>query len=567
MADSIRGDGLLRADLALEALLNDPEQLQRERERFSNSPPSYRSQFSGPTTRSQSPDVPSEAQQRRDERKFRLRTEHSASLPYYQFEAQYYEELERLLEADRNRIYRCPPDLDSIYEHARFNIKMRWIEQGIWNDEWNKQRRPSGQWKHEEPLKPESNMDWESMLPTGLFGAEVQRKQPAKSGAEVLGERRDREASRPYYQFIYLVSEQRKYIQEEMNRPRPPGQNPITQRVVGLDHFHLQMEVHERWRREGPPENEPAISTPPNINTTAYERVKSAWIKRGIWNTKWGVLPGMSWKHERPFEDMLQEELGDDPGSEGVGRADGNRSGTAEQAREGQDASRGPTYDVAETTGDKTLELHPRPHLFKPDQHVHVESSQRPRSRALGHSVQQTSLAKPPLFAGGEAGNYIASDPPDDAPGSSQNARSVVRRTQLRRRTAQSILPEPPNVQAVAQKLTGLARVSKTRKWKRPACSGRQEDPAVADTPAETRSSVTKLDVDEPSQVLADPAPRRSRRLQASSEGTDGLPDQRNAVRRSIRRTSASTAKSTAAKPEGVTKRRLRNRTPRHHRR
>ncbi|KAK4106984.1 hypothetical protein N656DRAFT_785811 [Canariomyces notabilis] len=57
--------------------------------------------------------------------------EHSASLPYYQFIAQYYKELERLFEADRNRIYKYPPSLDSIYKHAHFNIKMRWIEQGI----------------------------------------------------------------------------------------------------------------------------------------------------------------------------------------------------------------------------------------------------------------------------------------------------------------------------------------------------------------------------------------------------------------------------------------------------
>lgn len=53
----------------------------------------------------------------------------------------------------------------------------------------------------------------------------------------------------------------------------------------------------------------PVMSTPHDINTTAYERLKSAWTKRGIWNNKWGVLPGMSWKHEEPFEEMLRERL------------------------------------------------------------------------------------------------------------------------------------------------------------------------------------------------------------------------------------------------------------------
>lgn len=55
MADSIRGDGVLRAHRALDALLDDPERLQRDRERFSRSPPAYRSQPSGSTTRSPSP--------------------------------------------------------------------------------------------------------------------------------------------------------------------------------------------------------------------------------------------------------------------------------------------------------------------------------------------------------------------------------------------------------------------------------------------------------------------------------------------------------------------------------
>ncbi|KAK4106985.1 hypothetical protein N656DRAFT_849794 [Canariomyces notabilis] len=58
IADSIQGDSLQKADLALEVLLNNPKRLQRKREQFSDSPPSYRSQFSGPMTRSKAPTVP-----------------------------------------------------------------------------------------------------------------------------------------------------------------------------------------------------------------------------------------------------------------------------------------------------------------------------------------------------------------------------------------------------------------------------------------------------------------------------------------------------------------------------
>ena len=40
-----------------------------------------------------------------------------------------------------------------------------------------------------------------------------------------------------------------------------------------------------------------------NINTKAYENMKNIWTKRRIWNEKWGTMPGMSWKHEGPFEE------------------------------------------------------------------------------------------------------------------------------------------------------------------------------------------------------------------------------------------------------------------------
>ena len=44
----------------------------------------------------------------------------------------------------------------------------------------------------------------------------------------------------------------------------------------------------------------------------AYTVVKDTWIEKGLWHRKWGVLPGMSWKHELPFEQYLRDEMGDD---------------------------------------------------------------------------------------------------------------------------------------------------------------------------------------------------------------------------------------------------------------
>ncbi|KAI9054101.1 hypothetical protein LZ554_001272 [Drepanopeziza brunnea f. sp. 'monogermtubi'] len=84
-----------------------------------------------------------------------------------------------------------------------------------------------------------------------------------------------REASRPYHQFVYQISIERERIQEE--------------------HEHEE------------------CASAPDINTKSYENVKNTWTRRGIWDKRWDVLPGMSWKHEPPFEEIVREEMGDDP--------------------------------------------------------------------------------------------------------------------------------------------------------------------------------------------------------------------------------------------------------------
>jgi hypothetical protein len=88
---------------------------------------------------------------------------------------------------------------------------------------------------------------------------------------------------------MYQVSKEREWIQEETN------------------------DAGRRWGWGEPPKIEEAsVQIPPHINSTAYERVKSTWTGRGIWDERWGILPGMSWKHEQPIEERLREELGDD---------------------------------------------------------------------------------------------------------------------------------------------------------------------------------------------------------------------------------------------------------------
>lgn len=279
--DTLRGDGLARAQRALARLEGDSLRLDRERQRFSLSPPSYTSYPSGTTTRTTSPNPPSEEQRLRQERRMQLADEREASEPHNQFAAQVKEERRRIWNADPLTNWMSMPPGDTLIKEASGAVKKRWVEQGIWSDKWN--QFAFGRWKHEEPLELESKSETESeaRAPPPLFSPfpkpQPKPRQP-KSDDEKrrIAERRvvrerEREASRPYHQFFYQISMERERIQDESATVEGAGAA--------------------------------------DINTTAYENVKNTWTKRGIWNKRWGILPGMSWKHEEP----LEEEAADGP--------------------------------------------------------------------------------------------------------------------------------------------------------------------------------------------------------------------------------------------------------------
>lgn len=274
----LRGSGLARTHRALAGLVEHPERLALERRRFSNSPPPYKSDTSGTTTRSESPNPPTEEERLRERRRMQLGQERIASEPDRQFRAQVQEERRRIWNSEPRTGW---PDMSvhlyAFQDEARETVKKRWVEQGIWNNKWT--YFTIGLWKHQEPLEleSESETDTEAESSRPLFSLAPKARRP-KSDEEKrrIAERRvvrerEREASRPYHQFIYQVSKERERIQEES--------------VNGEDADNA------------------------DINTRAYENVKNIWIKRWIWKTRWVILPGMSWKHEEP----LEEDAVDDP--------------------------------------------------------------------------------------------------------------------------------------------------------------------------------------------------------------------------------------------------------------
>ncbi|CAG9986382.1 unnamed protein product [Clonostachys byssicola] len=311
MANNIRGGGLFGHTPAPAALFGNPERLDREGEQSSEPPPPYRSRvshspdvFRGPTL-FQGPSLfqkrrrlreehDRERRRLREERKRELIKERGASYPADQFIDQKIEEMKRIEEASRNQADSVP--IGRSFDHLAWeNVKARWVEQGIWNEKWT-DLYSMVRWKHEEPLELDSESEDDSA---------------AEGEPRRLLREREREASRPFHQFVYQVSKERERIQDEMNSPTP--------RLIDLNRTcrstaDYYLHVWTPKRRPLGDQNDGRVTdeSPHDINMAAYVRVKDTWTKRGIWNEKWDILPGMSWKHEQPVQEMLNEEVGFD---------------------------------------------------------------------------------------------------------------------------------------------------------------------------------------------------------------------------------------------------------------
>ncbi|KAM0421114.1 hypothetical protein ACHAPT_011185 [Fusarium lateritium] len=214
-------------------------------------------------------------------RKEKLKQDWKASFAENQFYAQRDEERARLVEeahdSRRPAHHRIGEDFARIAEQS---VKKSWIKQGIWRNKWQlppSQAREMWIWKHQEPSGYDSPP---AVEPRGFFRPpEPKDGEPQEPPAPQLG----RDASRPFHQFMYQVSQER----HQMERSDPSFEHGVE---MGYKCWHHR-----------------------DLNTTAYQRVKDRWIKRGIWYHRWGVLPGMSWMHELPLGEIWFEELGPDP--------------------------------------------------------------------------------------------------------------------------------------------------------------------------------------------------------------------------------------------------------------
>lgn len=259
-SNSMTGGRLHRALVALD---ENPQLLDHARGRFSESPPSYRSP-SGATTMAPSPGAPMSAEERREDKMWKLEQARQASRASNQFQTQTHEELQRVLKANDNGTEPAPIGV-GFHDIAYENIRKLWTEQGIWRNDWRD--IPMSPWKHEQPLELDPGADQKNGRHSTIFFS--MQKKNTDEDVQRAAERkailiREHEASRPFHQFLFWVSKE-----------------------------------HERLLK-----NPETSTSAVDIGTRAYENVKSTWIRRKIWNRKWAVIPGDTWKHEEPLDEL-----------------------------------------------------------------------------------------------------------------------------------------------------------------------------------------------------------------------------------------------------------------------
>ncbi|KAL3958285.1 hypothetical protein ACCO45_006447 [Purpureocillium lilacinum] len=264
-------DDLFTADAKLRALADDSGQLQDARRRFETTPPVYRSRPSAEVTQLHSPEPATEEERRiRDEkaRLFYIKNHRTASWPDHLFGLQKANEIKSLLDKWRREFGpHCYGSHDDI-EVAERLVRERWREWGIWSEEW--QDRPEGRWRTDVivPIEPDPTFEAEIEQEIGDECNLQGRSSPAEQEPVRTAQHCDDDNSRPYNLFLLSVGVERQRLR---------------------DRSAIKSDPHD-------------------INTQAYNAVRKDWEREGIWRTTWGTLPGMTWKHEHPLKEIIDEE-------------------------------------------------------------------------------------------------------------------------------------------------------------------------------------------------------------------------------------------------------------------
>ncbi|KIH91212.1 hypothetical protein SPBR_01630 [Sporothrix brasiliensis 5110] len=295
--------GLHRADAALRALINDPDRLDSERDaRFDQSPPPYQERESLPSTLPpESPPEEDEQHKRISDWFMRILRGWGASMPTNQFRHEVQAERRKLMEpGDDVHLYW---DTSNV---ARETVKARWQAWGIWEPHW--EAEPHGHWRHQTPLSPEpltdvdtddedhedvyyreatrSNLFAIKKMPSRVRTGYEQEVAELRQRARMAERRYEHDRTRPLHVFVCHVAYEGERLFDSEQQPE---------------------QEQEQEQAGRPDDTRVAV----DIHTAAYQTVKAQWSERGIWNDQWGVLPGMTWKHEASLQSVVSDEMGD----------------------------------------------------------------------------------------------------------------------------------------------------------------------------------------------------------------------------------------------------------------
>ena len=238
------------------------------RRRFSRSPPSLPSALS---TEYEESKPPSPGEQLENKEREELENSRAGA----QFQIQILDELDRMHVA-RDKGLLQQRSLFDWEEAAEANVKYRWMQQGIWDERWASE--PTKIWKHELqdsqlPVRPSKSVEDDAVRKS--------RTKRKRQDSDLEGEYREtirsavdfqnRQSSRPCYQFLYQFCKEREWI-----------------------NMGLSMEDQGQSA---------------NLDSRAYENLKSRWIRDGLWDDDWTTIPGTWWRHERPqkFQSPYEE--------------------------------------------------------------------------------------------------------------------------------------------------------------------------------------------------------------------------------------------------------------------
>ena len=227
--------------------------------RFSRSPPPVPSI---PSTEYEESEPPSPGTVLRDKESKEL----GNSDADHQYAVQIKHEVDRI-HAARGMGLLQQPNIYDWEEAAEANVRYRWIQQGIWDERWDTQAYKI--WKHElqDPLLPERpSMSVKDAVVRNLGTQRKRQHQDFEDkyqeSLQSAVEFQNRQSSRPCYQFVYQFCEERQWIK------------------MGFSKADQDQDI--------------------DLDTKAYESLKSRWIRDGIWDDDWTLIPGVSWRHERP---------------------------------------------------------------------------------------------------------------------------------------------------------------------------------------------------------------------------------------------------------------------------